>query len=118
MNGWVKFKPFRQKLQTRIGSNLEPYGSFSRRIETTINSFIILQAMSTKLCQRYRKTPSVSTFLGPRYDELLTRSLPGMWAEVDEEISKRLGKALSENQSKVDHQKAPPSQTALAKHKK
>ncbi|KFA46589.1 hypothetical protein S40293_09325 [Stachybotrys chartarum IBT 40293] len=41
-----------------------------------------------------------------------------MWAKVDEDISKRLEKALNKKKSKVDHQKAPPSQTALARHKK
>ncbi|KFA71086.1 hypothetical protein S40288_05537 [Stachybotrys chartarum IBT 40288] len=41
-----------------------------------------------------------------------------MWAKVDEDISKRLEKDLNEKKSKVDHQKAPPSQTALARRRK
>ena len=41
-----------------------------------------------------------------------------MFAKVDEEIGKRLEEALSKLDENVDHKKAPPSQRALATHRK
>jgi catalase len=41
-----------------------------------------------------------------------------MFAKVDEEIGKRLEEVLGKLDDNVDHQKAPPSQTALATHRK
>ncbi|PCD23786.1 hypothetical protein AU210_015302 [Fusarium oxysporum f. sp. radicis-cucumerinum] len=42
----------------------------------------------------------------------------GMWANVDEEISKRLGEKLKKLTGNFDHSKAPPSQTVLASRRK
>jgi catalase len=41
-----------------------------------------------------------------------------MWGQVDEEITKRLDEALGKLGENVDHKKAPPSQTALARNRK
>jgi hypothetical protein len=41
-----------------------------------------------------------------------------MWRRVDEEIAKRLSDALQEKNQKADHDKAPPTQVALAAHRK
>ncbi|KAF5533354.1 catalase isozyme P [Fusarium napiforme] len=41
-----------------------------------------------------------------------------MWANVDEEISKRLGEKLKKLTGDFDHSKAPPSQTVLASRRK
>ncbi|EFQ25368.1 catalase [Colletotrichum graminicola] len=40
------------------------------------------------------------------------------WANVDEELSKRLEEALSKMGENTDHKKAPPSQIALLRHRK
>ncbi|KAK5205223.1 catalase A [Exophiala xenobiotica] len=41
-----------------------------------------------------------------------------MWRRVDEEIAQRLADALQEKNQKADHDKAPPTQVALAAHRK
>jgi catalase len=41
-----------------------------------------------------------------------------MFAKVDEEIGKRLEETLNKLGENVDHQKASPSQTALATHRR
>ncbi|KAK2048164.1 catalase [Colletotrichum somersetense] len=40
------------------------------------------------------------------------------WVNVDGDLSERLEKALSKMGENIDHKKAPPSQTALLRHKK
>ncbi|KAK1597501.1 catalase-like domain-containing protein [Colletotrichum navitas] len=40
------------------------------------------------------------------------------WANVDEDLSKRLGEALSKTGDNTDHKNAPPSQIALLRHRK
>jgi hypothetical protein len=46
------------------------------------------------------------------------RNVTDMWGKVDEEISKRLEEALKKLGGNVDHTKIPPSQAALAIHRK
>jgi catalase len=41
-----------------------------------------------------------------------------MWAKVDEEIGKRLEEELNKLGGDADHSKVPPSQAALANHRK
>jgi hypothetical protein len=41
-----------------------------------------------------------------------------MWSKVDEEISRRLEETLRKLDGNVDHTKVPPSQAALATHRK
>jgi hypothetical protein len=41
-----------------------------------------------------------------------------MWGKVNEEISRRLEEALTKLGGNADHQKIPPSQAALATHRK
>ncbi|KAF2420735.1 catalase-domain-containing protein [Tothia fuscella] len=48
----------------------------------------------------------------------LSKALPEMWGKVDEEISRRLEEALKKLGGNADHSKVPPSQAALATHRK
>jgi catalase len=49
---------------------------------------------------------------------ILTGPPTEMWANVDEEISRRLDEALKELGNAPDHSKVPPNQTALKRHMK
>ncbi|KAK1984956.1 catalase [Colletotrichum cereale] len=60
---------------------------------------------------------NLSTHINKALPEVQKEAIKS-WANVDEDLSKRLGEALSKLEENTDHKKAPPSQTALLTHRK